>query len=155
MLLTLVHYLHVLTGVIWAGGTLTLAWGFFPTLAALGADRAKPVYDRAAPALGALLGSTGGLVMLLGLIRAWAGGGVARFADILAPYGLLTGLALVLMIANGIHGGRFRARFESLLADPGRFAATAPAATRASALVDTLTVLILVAIMVMLGLGRY
>jgi hypothetical protein len=59
------------------------------------------------------------------------------------------------MIANGIHGGRFRARFEGLLADPDRFAATAPAAVRASALVDTLTVLVLVAIMAMLGLGLY
>jgi hypothetical protein len=82
MLLILVHYLHVLTGVIWAGGTMTLAWGFYPTLAALGAERAKPVYDRAAPALGALLGGSGGLVMLFGLIRAWAGGGVTSFADI-------------------------------------------------------------------------
>jgi hypothetical protein len=59
------------------------------------------------------------------------------------------------MRVNGALGGRFRARFESLLADPDRFARTAPAAVRASALVETVTVLGLVALMVMLGMGLY
>src|SRR5690606_10444734 len=74
MFLTIVHFLHVLTGVIWAGGTMALAWGFYPVLAAQGAGQAKPIHDRAAKALGPLMGASGGLLMILGLVRAWAGG---------------------------------------------------------------------------------
>ena len=155
MFLTVVHFLHLLTGVIWAGGTMALAWGFYPVLATQGAEQAKPIHDRAAKALGPLMGASGGLLMILGLVRAWAGGGVTRFADAFSAYGLLVWLAFFLMLGIGIYGGRFRARFDRLLADPAAFAAEAPAIARSSALIETVAVVVLVAIMVMLGLGLY
>jgi hypothetical protein len=102
-----------------------------------------------------IMATTGGLVLILGPLRAWWGGGVSAFADLLTPYGICVLAALALFIAIEGTGGPFRARFSRLTADPVAFAGSARALAGRHALVTSVLMTALIADMVVMGLGLY
>ena len=154
-MLTLVHFVHLLAGISWAGGTFLMALALYPAVGRLGHADAQALWSRIAPAIDPVLGVAGGIAMLFGLIRAWAGGGVTSFADLGSAYGLWVLGALVLAIAEGVLGGRQRKAVEAALADPALFAAEGRARTRRAGLTSLVLMLALIAVMVVLGLGLY
>lgn len=154
-MLPALHFLHVLAGATWLGGSLALLAGVYPALLRMDAAEARAVWNRLAPGLGAAIGAAAGLTMLLGLARAWAGGGVTAWSDLGSAYALWVLAALALAIANGALGGAMRGRFEALLDDPSGYAAGARGAVRAILLVEAGTLGAILVIMVKLGLGYY
>jgi hypothetical protein len=151
----LIHFAHVAAGILWGGGTLTVALILAPTLARLPAADAARVWSVLDRYASPLIGGAGGLVVILGLLRAWRGGGVSSFGDILSPYGLCVIAALALFGAIEAFGGPFRARLPRLMADPTAFAANAAAMVRRYAIATTVLMTLLVADMVVMGLGLY
>lgn len=154
-MLPLIHYLHLLFGILWLGGTLILALAVFPALARLPAAQARETLGGISRAAGPMLGASGGLTAVLGPLRAWYGGGITRWSDFLYPYAQLVVAAFLIMwVVVGV-GASFRKRFEALMADPARFAAEAPALARRDGLIEAVLMLVILAIMVVLGLGLY
>jgi hypothetical protein len=150
-----IHFAHILTGVVWAGSTFCISLAFYPMLARMPAPEAKAVWSRFAPLVGPVIGVASGLTLLFGLIRAWIGGGIASFADLGSPYGLLVIAALALAVIDGAVGGRGRAKLERLLDDPAAYAAEGAATCRNNAIFGAVIMTGIILIMVTLGLGLY
>ena len=151
----LIHFAHVASAILWGGGTLAVALIIAPTLARLPGDQAAKfwaVMDRIASPI---MATAGWLVVILGPLRAWWGGGIASWADIVAPYGLCVLAALALFVAIEGFGGPFRARFPRLMADPAAFAARAPGIAMRQAIITTLLMTLMITDMVVMGLGLY
>ncbi|WP_375691478.1 hypothetical protein [Pseudooceanicola sp. LIPI14-2-Ac024] len=154
-MLYLLQYLHILTGVIWAGGSVVFGLAVMPGIAAMPAAEAARALDRIARRAAPVMGASGVLVMVLGVARAWYGGGITTWGDWVTPYGLHVIAALVLVtIAEG-SGGPSRARLKALTEDPEAFALNAPRIVRRDALVHVAVVVLVIAIMVSMGLGYY
>ena len=154
-MLTTFHFLHLVTAIAWAGGTILTSLSFFPVLARMDHATAAATWARLAPAIGKTLGISGGLTMLTGLVRARAGGGITSLADLGSAYGLIVIAALVIVAADGAFGARQRKAIEAVLADPQRYAAEGPARLRAAAWPGLITTAVLIILMTMLGLGLY
>ena len=154
-MLPLIHYLHLLLGIVWLGGTLTLSLAVYPALARLPATEARRAWDGIAVVGGPLLAAAGGLTTIFGPLRAWIGGGVTTWSDFLYPYAQLVVAAFLIMWVAVSLGTRFRKKFEALLTDPARFTAEAPALVRRDGIIETVLLLIILTIMVALGLGLY
>lgn len=154
-MLALWQFLHLAAGVVWGGGVVLLSLAVFPALARMEAAEARALWDRLAPGVTPLLGAAAGLSMVFGLLRAWAGGGLARLADLWSPYGVLLVLALLLVIAENAFGSRDRARLRGLMDDAGRYRAEAPALLRRSGAMGCVYVAAVLVLMVFLGLGHY
>jgi len=154
-LLAFVHYLHILTGTLWLGGSLLMLLTFFPLLARLPAAEARATYDRFAPAIGPVMGISAGLTMLLGAARAIVGGGIRGAGDIVSTYGLWVLAALALAIAAGAMNGRMRRDLLVLTERPDAFPAAAPSLVRRLATAEFAVLMALLGVMAVLGLGLY
>lgn len=150
-----VQYLHILCGVIWAGGSVVMGLAVMPAIAASPAPEAARSLDGIARRAAPVMGATGVLVMLLGVLRAWIGGGIATWGDWLSSYGLHVIAALVLVSVAEAHGGPARQKLRRLAEDPEAFAREAPRLARRDAIVHVVVVVLVLAIMVSLGLGYY
>lgn len=155
MLLAAVHFVHILSGVIWVGGTWAVSIALFPLLARMEGGEAKALWDRLVPRIGPLMGIASGIAMLFGIVRAWMGGAITSFSDLGSPYGLLVIAALALAVFDGAFGGRKRAQIEKAMTDPATWSAEGPGLCRTAALASVIPVTLIVVIMVMLGLGLY
>jgi len=154
-MLWLVHYLHILTGVIWAGGSVVMALAVMPSIAAAPAAEAGRLLEGVARRAAPVMGASGVLVMLLGLWRGWIGGGLTTWGDLLSSYGLHVIAAVVLVALAEAHGGPARQKLRRLTPDPEAFAREAPRLVRRDAIVHLAVVVLVLAIMVSLGLGYY
>jgi len=155
VLLAVIHYLHVAIAVIWAGSTVFVGLAIWPMLARMPGEQAVALFTRLRPVVAGILGSMAGLTYLLGGFRAWLGGGVSGWGDLLAPYGLLVITAVVVMMAIESTGGRLRRQLNGLTPTPEAFVAHAAIAARRSGLIQLALLLGLLAIMVTLGLALY
>ena len=109
-MLPLIHFAHIASAILWAGGTLTFALVVAPALARLPAEDAARYWTAINRFASPLIGTAGLLTVIFGLLRAWTGGGVTAFADLLTPYGICVLAALALFVAIEGFGGPFRAR---------------------------------------------
>jgi putative copper export protein len=155
-ILALVHFLHLLFGLLWIGGLAVFAIAWYPLLAELPPERGGALQAAIGRRVGPAMAVAGTAVMVTGLLRAWLGGGVTEIADLAAPYGLLVLLSLAIVIAHAIVGGRERRAVDTAMKLPEADAAPALRALvrriRSTTAIAALSVL---AIMAMLGLGMY
>lgn len=149
------YALHLVAGVIWAGGVLYTALVVFPALARLPAGQAEAMLARMGWRSGAVMGAAGLLVLLTGPLRAWLSGGVQSLGDLATPYGMIVVAAFVLVFAVQGVDGAFRQRLRRLMADPAAFAAKAPGLARRNAILAGGGIGLVLALMVMLGTGAY
>jgi len=155
MLLDIIHYLHLLSAVIWGGGTVIFMLVIFPGLARLPAAQARDTFLRIRGAAGTVMAISGGATLLFGLARAWIGGGIRGLGDLTTGYGITVLIALALWLGIEAVGGPMRGRFARLLEDPAAFEAEAPALVRRAGWITVILMALLIAAMAALGLGRY
>jgi len=154
-MLPLIHFLHLLLGITWWGGTLLMAVAVFPALARRPAAEAQATLAAISRVALPVLSLAGGLTGLLGPLRAWVGGGITEWRDFAYPYAWLVVAAFLIVWIVVSQGGSFRRRFEALLSDPPAFAATAPALAARHAAIQVVLLLAILCLMVALGLGLY
>ncbi|MEO6299219.1 MAG: hypothetical protein ABIV25_00850 [Paracoccaceae bacterium] len=154
-MLTLIHAAHILLGTVWMVGTLVLACAVYPILARKPADQAKRTIDKVGMVAAPLIGASGGFTLLIGPLRAYLGGGITSFADFAHPYAHLVITAFVLVLIATILHGRFRRSFIALTADPAGFAGKAFGKALVHAAIQVVLMVAILAIMVVLGIGRY
>ena len=152
-MLEIVHYLHVLAGVIWAGGFVVYAVIIFPALARQPAETAGRIWERMLPPTMAMMAGSAVLVLVLGLIRAFLGGGLTRFSQLGSGYGLTILAAIGIWLFLEAYGERDRANFRRMTAEPEAFAANAQAEARQHAIVTLAASSVLIGLMALMGPG--
>lgn len=154
-MLELVHYLHIVSGVVWAGSVLAMALIVMPAMRTL-EPSARAAFTAAVERhAGPVMGAAGGLVMLTGVARAILGGGIQSLGDVFGPYGLWVLAALVIV---GALGGGTRPGRRAAASAAGDGGDPQPAATGGIPIAVVLRVggvLAVLAIMVVLGMGLY
>lgn len=117
-----VHWLHVLGGIVWFGGHVFTAAVLWPTLLRRPAAEAKALSDAMAQPAMRLMGPAGMLVLVLGIVRGTVLGPV-RSLDVLAgtAYGWTFAAALLLTLFLMGYGGRVRGEMDRRVWDGDRF----------------------------------
>ena len=152
----LIHFLHVASGIVWAGGLVLLTLAVEPAVLRLEPDSIRTYLAAQARFAGPVMGMSGSLLLLTGFARAWIGGGVARFGDLFTTsYGLNVLAAFVIVIAVTAIAGRRRTLTMRLLAEEGDPRPALLASHRTFASLLSAAILLVIAIMVILGLGLY
>jgi uncharacterized membrane protein len=154
-MLAIVQFLHILSGTVWAGGALLFTFVVEPALLSLDDTAEKPVRAAIVRYAPRLMAPFGALLFLTGIGRTAATGAITSFADLGSPYVVLAALALLLVLAVTISGGRYRSRVDAVLANGGDQRAKLWSMWRVQAVVTVVGILAIIAIMTILGLGLY
>lgn len=149
MLLPTLHCLHLFLAVLWAGGTIFVGLVIYPLLARVTPEEGAALFARLKRPIAAGLGSAAGVTYLLGIARAWAGGGLTRWSDLLSPYGMMVIGAVIVMMAIEHVGGRFRRQLPDILNDPDR----ARLLARRTGLAQVALLAVLIGVMAAMGLA--
>jgi hypothetical protein len=154
-MLPVVHYAHLLLGMLWLGGTLLMVLAIYPALARLPAAEAQRIMAAVDRVGASLLMVSGTLTLILGPWRAYISGNFTTWGDLAHPYAhtVITAFVLVL-VAQGLDH-RFRSKFKRLMADPAAFAAQGPAMASRAMMTQTGLMLVVLALMALLGLALY
>ncbi len=155
MLHDIVHFLHLLSGVIWAGGTIVFAVVVEPAVLRLGPAVTRDFLEKSQQYAGPVMGGSGGLLFLTGIGQVFLGGGVSSFGDLTEPYGLLALAALAIVLVVTILGGRHRANLQRMVENASETTAEMRSAQRQQAAVAGVGIFVTIAIMTILGLGLY
>lgn len=160
MALTVLHFLHIFAGVSWAGGVLLMAMVIYPLLAKMPPDEAAALLTRLSRPLNPFLGGMGGLVMMLGLARAWFSGNwlsrVWEFADwgvFISSYFLATLAAFLLTGYFMARDRQIREQFLALSENQADYPRKAAALARLARLQALAVLAAILALMVGMGLG--
>ena len=107
--------LHILAGVIWAGGQLLFALAILPALRGLPPRRSQEILGSLGARVGPLMAASGSATILLGVARAvWVGPVRSLSVLVGTTYGIALIVALALGIAASIHGARSEVRYAAL-----------------------------------------
>jgi putative copper export protein len=113
-LLLTVHWLHVATATIWAGGLAAFALVVWPWLLSRPAPEAKAAVQAMDRTAAKVLGASGGSAVLLGILRGTVFGPVQSFeAWYGTRYGWLMTIAFLLFIAIGVVYSRLQRRMDT------------------------------------------
>jgi uncharacterized membrane protein len=132
-----VHWLHVLGGIVWFGGHIFTAAVIWPALLRRPAAEAKALSDAMAEPAMRVMGPAGMLVLVLGIVRGtWLG--PVRSLDVLigTAYGWTFLAALLLTFGLMGYGGATRKEMESRVWDGDRFQPGAAGYLRRSSAVN-------------------
>jgi uncharacterized membrane protein len=106
-LLLIVHWLHILAGIVWVGGYIFMTFALWPALLRRPPAEARATLDTMGPAVGLLMMIAGSLVTLLGIVRGtWLGPLKSVGVVFSSAYGLTWLVALLLTIALSAYGAR-------------------------------------------------
>ncbi|HTV70583.1 MAG TPA: DUF2269 family protein [Rhizobiaceae bacterium] len=154
-MLDFVHFLHILSGIVWAGGAIFATFVVEPTLLRLEAPQMRSFQAAMGRYAGPVMAGSGLLLLVTGFARARLGGAITSFADLSTAYGLYVIAAFVIVILVTVLGGRHRAKVAAALeaSDDPRVELTM--LWRGQALVTGVGLLATIAIMAILGMGLY
>jgi len=103
-----VHWVHVLAGLMWFGGAIVINMLVFPSILVLTPDQQRRFGRELSPKLSRFFSIVAGVVILFGIIRGTLLGPI-KGLDVLfgTPYGLTWLAALVLTIGLAFIGARY------------------------------------------------
>lgn len=136
-LTVVVHWLHVLGGIVWFGGHIFTAAVIWPALLRRPAPEAKALSDAMAEPAMRVMGPAGMLVLVLGIVRGTVLGPV-RSLDVLigTAYGWTFLAALLLTFGLMGYAGATRQEMERRVWDGDRFHPGAAAYLRRSSAIN-------------------
>jgi len=152
--IVLVQWLHVLAGVVWVGGYVTMTLVVWPALLRRPPGEARALVETLGPRLGALMGASGLLVLVLGLLRGTVFGPIRSFATLFGTaYGLTFLAALVLALFAMGHGSSLGKRLPEHLWDDAGLRPGAARFLRRNGLVSGVVMALLLGCMVLMRFG--
>jgi uncharacterized membrane protein len=149
-----VHWLHVLSGIVWFGGHVFTAAVIWPTLLRRPAAEARALSDAMAQPAMRLMGPAGMLVFVLGILRGtWLG--PVRSLGVLTgtAYGWTFIAALLLTFLLMGFGGSMRQEMDARVWDGDRFHPGAAAWLRQTSAVNLGGLALILACMVLMRFG--
>lgn len=110
-----VQGLHVLAGVVWAGGQVVMGVAVLPALLRLPPREARVLLDALGARVGPLMALSGMAVLVLGILRGtWLGPVRSLHVLLETPYGWTFTAAIALAVVGAVHGSRSEARLAAL-----------------------------------------
>lgn len=150
----IVHTLHVITAIVWAGAHVFMALVGWPTLRDRPAAEAQAVLARMSRTLGPLMAVTGSLVVVLGVLRGTVFGVVRSFTQLVeTPYGRTFMLAALLTIVLAVHGARAGRTLEARIFRDGAWTPDAKRILRRSSVLEGSLLLAVIACMALMRFG--
>ncbi len=139
--LIVVQWVHVVAGVIWAGGQAFMHLAVWPAMLRRPAPEAKATLPALGAAVAPVMGGSGMVVMVMGIVRGTALGPVRSWRVLFqSPYGWTFIAALALMAVLIARGARSGTRIPPRVFDGDGFRPGAAAFLRREAAI-TLTLL--------------
>ncbi len=153
-LLFLVHWLHVLSAILWFGGYAFATFVVWPALFRRPPAEARGVFDALDGPIGAFIGTTAQLTFWLGLLRGTVFGPVRSFDALLhTPYGHRFLAALVLTLVAIVVSALASRHYVAIVWDGDTFKPGAEQAIRRSNLWGLSIMSLVLVIMVSLRFG--
>jgi hypothetical protein len=119
--LLILRWIHILSGVFWAGSTFLMATHIEPSIRASGPEGGKVMQRIAARGYAMVMGVAGGLNIVAGFILYWTASGHLRLAWITSGQGLaltLGGLSAIVAMVVGLGvAGRTVGRLQAVGAE--------------------------------------
>jgi copper resistance protein D len=152
-LTVVVHWVHVVAALVWAGGQAFFVAALWPALLRRPAE-ARALYDALGAPVGRLMGMAGPLVLLLGVLRGtWLGPVRSWGALVATSYGHAFLAAIVLTVALTVYGGAVRGQVETRVWHGAAFAPGAAAYLRRTGTVTLVGLAAIVGCMVLMRFG--
>jgi uncharacterized membrane protein len=152
--LLLIHWLHVLCGVLWAGAQLFNALVLWPTLLRVPGAQARAFIEASVAYAAPVMGTSGMLVLVLGILRGTWFGPIRSFDAIVATrYGMLFATAIVLSIFVTIYGGWVRGQLDKRVFDGDAYRPGAQSFVRTTSAVIIVALVVVVFCMARMRLG--
>jgi len=149
----LVHFLHVISGVVYGGASLLFAWVVAPALQNMEPEARLAHYRTLVRYATPFMATAGIVVFVAGIARAWVSGAIAGFGDLFSGYGLMVTLAVVAFVVWGALDGRSRSRMTKAIEakDSAAFARE----VGPSRIITTVALLVILGLMGAMRLGLY
>jgi uncharacterized membrane protein len=116
-----VHWVHVLAGVVWIGSQVFLFAALWPALLGRPQGEAGALLRGVMPRWGRVMGPAPVVLVLTGLARGTVFGPVRSWDALATPYGLTFATSLLLVVALVVLSGRARARMAERVFGPGAY----------------------------------
>ncbi|MGR3291156.1 MAG: hypothetical protein ACU0C9_08180 [Paracoccaceae bacterium] len=152
-MLEVIHYLHIVSAVVYAGGTVSFGWIIAPSLFSIQPDaRAEHFAILEKLAIPVIITSAI-LVVLTGIARVWISGAIGSFSDLFSGYGLMAALALLVIVVWRVFQAPSHTRLAKAIADKDTEAFGRE--YRRLRLLDSIALLIILGLMVAMRMGLY
>jgi uncharacterized membrane protein len=151
----LVQWLHILGGIVWAGGFAFMALAVWPALFRRPGPEARALFTALAPSASRSMGIAAQAVLWLGILRGTLLGPIKSFDALFGtPYGHTFMGAIVLAIAAAVLGAVTGRKLEARVwDDAGQFRPDARAHVRRAAAAPLVLLTAVVACMVLMHFG--
>jgi putative copper resistance protein D len=149
-----VHWLHVLAGVVWFGGTVVFDFVLWPTLLRRPARESRSLYEALARPASMVFATAGQATLILGILRGtWLG--QIRSLDVLTgtPYGHTFLTALILTVGFIAFGGVTRGKLPARVWNGDEYQPGAARFIRRSGVIQAVLIVLIVACMVAMHFG--
>ncbi|WBY08384.1 hypothetical protein PIB19_02390 [Sphingomonas sp. 7/4-4] len=153
--LPILHFVHVMAGVIWAGGAIAMAFMVYPAFFEQDRETILKFQHSWGKRAARLMGVSGSLILITGPLRAWVGGGISSFDDLTSSYGLLVVGAFALVLVHTFIGVFERRRIQAIIEANVEPQPLLRPLARQMMLVTGAAMAAIVAIMIAMGLGLY
>jgi putative copper export protein len=152
--IVVVHWLHVLAGVVWFGGMATFDLVIWPGLLRRPARESRALYQAFEKPAGLVFASAGNATVLLGILRGTFLGQVRSLAVLTGtPYGQTFLAALLLTIGLIAFGGATRGKLPARVWNGDEYQPGAARFIHRSGLVEVVLMVTIVACMVAMHFG--
>jgi uncharacterized membrane protein len=149
----LVHWLHVLGAIVWAGSQLFLALAVWPALLQRPESDARTFVGALMPTAARILGPAGMLTIVTGLLRGTVFGPMRSWAALATPYGITFLVSILIVAALTVRGGRLRTRLGPRVFGDGAFPDRARAFLDSQRRITVGALAVLVGAMVLMRFG--
>jgi putative copper export protein len=152
--IALVHWLHVMAGAVFFGGSVVFGFAMWPVMLRLPARDSRAFYHSIEKPAGIIMASAGHTVLWLGILRGtWFG--PIQSVEMLTrtAYGHTFMTALVLTLGLMIYGGISRARLEARVWNGDQYQPGAASFIKRSSAIQVVLLVLIVACMVAMRFG--
>jgi uncharacterized membrane protein len=152
--IVVVHWLHILAGVVWFGGTAIFEFVIWPTLLSRPARESRSLYSALEKPAGLVFASAGNVTLWLGILRGtWLG--QIRSLDALTrtPYGHTLLTALLLTVGLITFGGITRSKLPARVWNGDEYQPGAAGFIRRTGLVEVTLMVMIVGCMAAMHFG--
>jgi hypothetical protein len=149
----ILQYVHILFAATLLGSALFMNIVLWPSLLRRPAAEAKGFFETSLKTTSILMGVSGGITFLSGILRGTVFGSIHSWNDLLAPYGITFSVALLSTLAMMIHGPQIGPRLLKEVWKGREFSPNAKTSVQSAMRISWISVLIILGCMVLMHFG--
>jgi len=151
--LIILQYIHILFAATLLGSALFMNLVLWPSLLRRPATEAKGFFETSLKTTSVLMGVSGGITFLSGVLRGTVFGTIHSVDELLTPYGITFSIALVITLVMMIHGPRIGPHLLKEVWKGKEFSPNARATVQSAMRISWISVLIILGCMVLMHFG--